>query len=92
MTRQDRVEILAQAMWLGMFGVTAVRQDWLDYATNNAAAATDLRNRASNMLDVAEAAGPLNSLGWISQAGADPADALKQAQFQASVVQQAQGV
>jgi hypothetical protein len=65
MTRADRIEILAQAMWLGMFGITAIRQDWLDYATNNAMAATALRTQAGQMLDVSAGA-TQSSLGWMN--------------------------
>jgi hypothetical protein len=76
MTNDPHVEILAQGIWLEMFGVTALQAPWIEWSKANPAEAGALRARASEMIGVAKAqAGkPVahgsrtshnHSLGWL---------------------------
>ena len=70
---RDLTEILAMNIWLGMFGVTALRPDWVDWATSHPAEAAALRSQADAMLGVAHAkqgnprarTSHHHSLGWL---------------------------
>jgi hypothetical protein len=69
-----QVEVLAQAIWRGMFGERRVLQEWVDWAAGNGDAAEKHRAKAREMLGVAGAQGKSNdprvtahhSLGWLN--------------------------
>ena len=76
MTDEQRVEILAMNMWLGLYGVTAIRPEWTEWAGANRGKANALRVKAAVMVGVAtgqkgrdKKAAPRtahhHSLGWL---------------------------
>src|SRR5262245_15728129 len=70
MTDDDRIEIIAQSLWLGMFGVTAISAEWQQWATDHPNGANEYRDRAREMFDVHSGHTQANashhsSLGWL---------------------------
>lgn len=64
MTDDDRIEILAQAIWMQEFGHIALNPRWLAYAKDNPDEAAALRKRAKTMIDTARPHRH-HSLGWL---------------------------
>lgn len=70
---EHHIEILAMNLWLGIFGVTVLRDDWVKWAAANPDAAKDLRDQASRMINVAHSHAKqpnprhhhAHSLGWL---------------------------
>jgi hypothetical protein len=70
---RDLTEILAMNIWLGMFGVTALRPDWVEWAAANPTEAWKFRSQADAMLGVvhhqpgqrAARTSHHHSLGWL---------------------------
>lgn len=73
MTDEERVELLAQALWLRTFGVRKITPKWQAFAATDTAQVRALRDKASAMLGVAQTAAggpglkrPHSSLGWLA--------------------------
>jgi hypothetical protein len=64
MTLDEKVEILAQAIWREDFQLTTLEPRWLEWSAANERAANAFRRLAAAMLGAAE--GHKNhSLGWL---------------------------
>lgn len=70
--RDHHVEVLAQAIWRGLFGERRILPEWTKWATENSNEAISLRSQASDMLSVHEGMQPSgnkttnhSSLGWL---------------------------
>jgi hypothetical protein len=74
MTDSERIELLAQALWLRTFGLRRLTPQWQAFAAVNATAAAPFRTKAAAMLDTAQGAitgapgrkRPHSSLGWLA--------------------------
>lgn len=73
MTDDERVELLAQALWLKVYGLRTILPKWQVFAATDAEGARELRNKAATMLGTAQGAtggfgsrGPHSSLGWLA--------------------------
>lgn len=64
MTDDDRIEILAQALWMKHFGITVLDQRWVAYAKANPDVADSLREQAKAMIETARPH-TTHSLGWL---------------------------
>jgi hypothetical protein len=64
MTDEDRIEILAQALWMKRYGIAQVRPEWMAYSKNDPTMADSYRRQAKSMI---ESARPhkTHSLGWL---------------------------
>ena len=65
-----RIEIVAQSLWLKMFGVTSITAAWQDWSIAHSGEANLLRDKAKAMLDVHRGHTQANitnhsSLGWL---------------------------
>ena len=72
MTDPERIELLAQALWLRTIGMRRLTSAWTTFAEVNTAAATQYRTKAQSMLDTAGGSTtgvgfrrPYTSLGWL---------------------------
>ena len=70
MTDDDRIEIIAQSLWLGRFGVTAITGEWQQWVLDHPNEAKALRDKATEMFSVHKGyMGPNathhSSLGWV---------------------------
>lgn len=64
MTDDERVEILAQAMWMGNFGVIQIDPRWQKWAEDNPEKAKTLRDKGKEMLEFSKSYST-HSLGWL---------------------------
>lgn len=63
-TDDDRVEILAQAMWMGQHGTIVITPRWQEWSSQNKKDADALRDKARDMIGAAKGQ-THHSLGWI---------------------------
>lgn len=73
MTDDERVELLAQALWTRVYGVRKITPKWQAFTAANATEARALREKAAVMLGTAQSATggpglkrPHSSLGWLA--------------------------
>lgn len=72
MTDDERIELLAQALWTHVYGVRHVTTRWRAFADTNSDQANQLRAKAKEMLHTADSASagvtkrPHSSLGWLA--------------------------
>jgi hypothetical protein len=72
MTDEERVELLAQALFTHVFGLRYLTPRWENFAKANPGEADKFRARAKEMLHTSDSASPgvtkrpFSSLGWLN--------------------------
>jgi hypothetical protein len=73
MTDEERVELLAQALWSRVYGMRRITSRWQAFASANTVVAQQYRTKAQQMLGTAQSATggpgarrPHSSLGWLA--------------------------